>query len=375
LKTLLLVANVDWFLISHRLCIAVAAKKQGWEVHVACEDTGRANEITREGIHFIDFVFSRSGTNFLSETATIRNFYQLYKSVRPDVVHHITLKPVIYGSFVARRLGIHGVLNAVSGLGYTFTESRKGPVQKVMVQFMKYGFNRDNLAFIFQNKDDLAELSNLGVVSAENMINTIKGSGVNLEHFKYAPAEHKDRVVILFPTRMLWDKGTAELREASELLFSSYKDKICFLLAGLADEDNKAGVPASYLREWEHGEYIKWIGYQKDMVAVYKRADIVVLPSYREGMPKTLIEACAMGKPIVTTNAIGCRECVDEGVNGFKVAVKDANALANALRKLIDNEQLRMVMGRASREKAEKEFDQRDVIAKHLMIYQSLFDG
>lgn len=375
MKTLLLVANVDWFFISHRLCIAIEAKRQGWDVHVACEDTGRSDEIEREGIHFINFVFSRSGTNFLSETATIRNFYRLYKTVKPDVVHHITLKPVIYGSFVAKRLGIHGVLNAVSGLGYAFTESRKGPVQKVMVQFMKYGFNRDNLAFIFQNKDDLAELSALGVIASQNSINMIKGSGVDLGLFSYTEPVHRERVVILFPTRMLWDKGTNELREASRLLFGGYKNKITFILAGLADEENKAGVPASYLHDWEETGYVQWIGYQKDMVSVYREADIVVLPSYREGMPKTLIEACAMGKPIVTTDAIGCRECVDEGVNGFKVPVKSTKELADALQKLIDDTPLRTEMGLASREKAEREFDQQQVISKHLEIYQNLLDG
>jgi glycosyltransferase involved in cell wall biosynthesis len=174
---------------------------------------------------------------------------------------------------------------------------------------------------------------------------------------------------------MLWDKGVKELREASDILKTKYKDKISFKLAGLADEDNKAGVPARYLNDWEDGDFVHWIGYQKDMAVVYQNSDLVVLPSYREGMPRTLIEACASGKAIVTTNAIGCRECVDEGVNGFKVAVGSGIELALAIEKIYLNPDLCIAMGEASRRKAEKEFDQVDVVKKHLEIYNTLLNG
>jgi glycosyltransferase involved in cell wall biosynthesis len=374
LKTLLLVANVDWFLISHRLVLAKEATKRGWKVYVACEDTGRSDEITNQGVNFIHFPFSRSGTNPLSELATIRSFYRLYNKVNPDVVHHITLKPVIYGSLVAKFLKVKGVLNAVSGLGYVFTGPRRGAVQNVMLKIMRNGFKRKNCEFIFQNKDDFNELSGLGVIHKSNKINFIKGSGADLAIFKQMPFPEGDRVKILLPTRMLWDKGVAELRAASEILKEKYQDKVQFILAGLADEDNKAGVSAVYLNDWEEGDYVKWIGYKKDMVAVYANSDIVILPSYREGIPKTLIEACAIGRPIITTEAIGCRECVDEGVNGLKVPVKSTSELAIAISKLVEDANLRMLMGTASRLKAEKEFDQRAVVKKHIEIYENLLD-
>ncbi len=376
MKKLLMVANTDWFFISHRLCIAQEAIKQGWKVVVATEDSGRSEEIKIHGIEFIDFKFSRSGTNLVDEFKTLYNFYKLYKEIKPDVVHHITLKPVIYGSFIAKLYHVKGVLNAVSGLGYNFTEGRMGMVAKVMVGLMRFGFSRKNVSIIFQNQDDFQELKCLNVIADTNKIVMIKGSGVDLEKFK--PVENildNGKIQILLPTRMLWDKGVKEVREASDILKKDYHDKVVFKLSGLADEENKAGVPSSYLNDWQDGDYVDWIGYQKDMVQVYQDSDIVILPSYREGMPKTLIEACAVGKPIVTTEAIGCRECVDEGINGYKVAVKSSEALAEALAKLIDSKEKRIEMGKQSRIKAINEFDQKQVVAKHLEIYNSLLNG
>lgn len=367
-----MITNVDWFFISHRLVIAEEAICKGWKVYVAAEDTGRGKEIAVDGIEFIDFKFSRSGTNPLEELRTIRNFRKLYKEIKPDVVHHITLKPVIYGSLTAKLLNIRGVVNAVSGLGYNFTSGRQGVVAKIMIRIMRYGFKRDNLTVIFQNGDDQKELSNLGVVQPNNRIVRIKGSGVDLEQFKQTKLPSFDKIKVLLPSRMLWDKGVKELRETTNLLKDKYKDKVQFILAGMADEHNKAGVPASYLNDWQNGEYVKWIGYQKDMVQVYNDSHIVVLPSYREGMPKTLIEACAVGRAIVTTDAIGCRECVDEGVNGLKVPVYSTQELAFALETLFENHDMIRVMGEASRKKAESEFDVKAVVAKHMEIYEEL---
>lgn len=367
-----MVANVDWFFISHRLCIAQQASREGWQVFVACEDTGRKNEIEIDGITFIDFKFSRSGVNPVEEVKTLRQFYQLYKKVKPDVVHHITLKPVTYGSIVAKTLNIKGVLNAVSGLGYNFTGDRKGAVQRMMIRLMRYGFDRDKLTVIFQNDDDQKAFENLRILSSRNTIERIKGSGVDLIKFPKTPFPSFEPIKVLLPIRMLWDKGVKELKEASDLLKEKYHNQLQIILSGLADEDNKAGVPSSYLNEWQDGKYVIWIGYQKDMVKVYQDSHIVVLPSYREGMPKTLIEACAIGRAIITTDAIGCRECVDEGINGLKVPVYSVKELADSIEKLVLNHDLIEKMGAQSRIKAEREFDVNSVIKKHLEIYSNL---
>lgn len=369
-KTLLMITNVDWFFISHRLVIAQEAAKNGWKVYVATEDTGRAGEIKGDNIEFIDFKFSRSGTNPLSEFSTILKFRNLYKKLKPDVVHQITLKPVIYGSIAAKMVGIEKVVNAVSGLGYNFTSERAGLVQKIMTRMMKYGFDRDGITTIFQNSDDKTELERLGVIGKTNKIELIKGSGADLDVFKQSEFPSFDKIKILYPTRMLWDKGARELKEATDILKDKYSERVEFILAGMADSDNKAGVPEQYMNEWQDGEYVKWIGYQQNMVEVYSDSHIVVLPSYREGLPKTLIEACAIGRPIVTTDAVGCKECVDEGINGYKVTVYSVQELADALEKLINSKNDIIRMGQASREKAEREFDVKDVVSRHLRIYE-----
>ena len=370
-KKLLFVVNVDWFFISHRLILAEEALKNGFEVFVASEDTGRSNEITDIGVVFIDLPFSRSGTNPISELSTLIKFFKIYNEIKPDIVHHVTLKPVIYGTLMSRLLKIKGVVNAVSGLGYNFTTGRKGLVQKIMIRLLKIGFNRNNLTIIFQNEDDKTAFYDFGVISDSNIVIQIKGSGVDLVKFPQSQLPSFDLIKILFPTRMLWDKGVKELRISSEILKEKYKDKLQIILCGIADEDNKAGVSPSFLKDWQDGKYVKWIGYKKDMQLIYEDCHIVVLPSYREGMPKTLIEACAIGRAIVTTEAIGCKECVDEGINGFKVPVYSTFDLAEAIEKLILDHNLIIEMGKKSRKKAEQEFNVLEVIKKHIEIYKS----
>ena len=244
------------------------------------------------------------------------------------------MKPVIYGSVVAKLAGIKGVVNAISGLGYNFT-GRKSLISKIMTAMMKYAFNRKQLTIIFQNNDDEQELRNLGVINEKNKIVKIKGAGVDLDKFCHSPFPEFDLIKILFPTRMLWDKGVRELRSATEILKKKYRGKI-------------------------------------DMVGFYQNSHIVVLPSYREGMPKSLLEACAVGRAIVTTDAVGCRECVEEGVNGYKVPVHSSEKLAEAIEILANDKDLIVKMGQNSRKKAENEFDVKNVIAKHLEIYSDL---
>ncbi|GHE38946.1 glycosyltransferase family 4 protein [Sphingobacterium griseoflavum] len=370
-RSILIVTNVDWFLISHRLVLAEAALKAGWRVYVACEDSGRSDEIRASGAEFIPFTFSRSGTNIIQEARLFFRFKELYKRLRPDVVHQITIKPVVYGSLAARLEGIPGIVNAISGLGYMFAHGEVGVFQRFILRLMKIGANRRGVSFIFQNDDDRSILTRFNVLNQANRVEIIKGSGVDLKKFGFSPLPDTGLIKILLPCRMLWDKGVKELREASELLKARYSDKIQFVLVGMADDKNKAGVPETYLRDWDDGKYVVWMGQQSDMVKFYRACHIVVLPSYREGLPKTLIEACAIGRPIVTTDAVGCKDCVDQGVNGIKVPVKDSSALATALEEMINNRELMIRMGSAGREKAEKEFDVVGVIDKHLQIYNS----
>ena len=353
------------------MILAKAALEDGWTVYVACEDTGRGLEIGSGGIKFIDFPLSRSGTNPIQEFKLYRRFYNLYKEIRPDVVHQITIKPVVYGSLAAKKVGIKGIVNAISGMGYMFTEGKIVFMQKIILSMMRTGGNHKNVSFIFQNEDDRNTLEKFNILNQCHSINLIKGSGIDLKKFNFETLPSVNRIRILFPSRMLWDKGVRELKEATEILKNDYRDKIQFILVGMADDNNKSAVPISYLNEWQDGDYVIWKGHVNEIVDLYKDSHIVVLPSYREGLPKTLIEACAIGRPIVTTDAIGCKDCVDEGVNGLKVPVKDSKALANALKFLFLDVDLMSKMGAESRKKAEREFDIRDVISKHLLIYNS----
>ncbi|MGB7526479.1 glycosyltransferase family 4 protein [Sphingobacterium cellulitidis] len=366
---LLIVTNVDWFLISHRLVLAKAAIKAGWEVFVACEDTGRGKEIEVEGIKFINFPLSRSGTNPLKEFKLYNRFVKLYKELKPDVVHHITIKPVVYGSLAAQRVGLKGIVNAISGMGYMFTEGKIGLVQRLILYLMKRGSNKGNVSFIFQNQEDQNVLEKHKILSHVKSINLIKGSGIDLELFQKSPQIFKDRIKILFASRMLWDKGVKELRQASEILKRKYSTHIQFVLIGKTDDENKSSVNKAYLNDWVDGNYVVWKGHVNNVREEYIESNIVILPSYREGLPKNLIEACAIGRPIVTTRAIGCKDCVDEGINGFKVPIKDGIALANALEKLINNRDLLIKMGCESRLKAVREFDLKEVKSNHLRIY------
>lgn len=370
---LLIVCNVDWFFISHRLSIAKKAVEEGYEVFVAAEDTGRASEIEATGATFINFKFSRSGTNPLEEIKVIYRFRKLYKRLKPDIVHHVTMKPVVYGSLIAKFHKVKGVVNAIAGLGYNFTSEKRGVLFSTLIKLMKYGFDRENVAVIFQNTSDFEDLKKTGVIAKANKVFFTKGSGTDLNQYSFSKLPEGERVKILFPTRMLWEKGVRELKEATDILRPKYENLVSFVLAGLADDGNKSGVSSEYLKEWSDGNYVNWIGYQKNMPAIFESAEIVTLPSYyREGIPKSLIEACAIGRAIVTTKSVGCEDCVEEGFNGYKVEPRDPKALAEALEKLILSRNDRELFGLNSRKKAEIDFDVNLVIAIHMTIYKNI---
>ncbi|GGF81742.1 glycosyltransferase family 4 protein [Wenyingzhuangia marina] len=370
-KVLLMVINVDWLFLLHRLEIAKEALNRDWRVVIAAKGTGKEHEIKEQGFEFVNIDITRSGTSMVKEFKTFFKLYFLYRKLQPEVVYQVTMKPVIYGTLVSKFLGI-STLNSISGLGYNFTNERKGRVQNIMIKMMRYGFNKKKNSLVFENEEDCQELRNLNIINIQNTVNVIKGIGVNLNKFRPIEQQPSDKVRILLPTRMLWDKGVREFVEAAILLKKKYKEKAIFVLCGRLDTENKEAVPKEYLDKNTIEGYLEWIGNQEDMVTQYKNSDVVVLPSYREGLPVVLMEACAMGKPIVTTNAVGCKECVEEGRNGYKVPVKSVLQLAEAIEKLIKSPEERIRMGQASRQKAEKEFDKTVVVKKHVNLCEEL---
>lgn len=370
LMVIVYVVNVDWFFMSHRLPLAKHALEEGNEVYILTADTGWRKELENLGVKFVDIPFKRSGINPFHEIKCISQLVSEYKRIKPDIVHHITLKSSLCGSIAAKIAGVKNVINAISGFGYMFTDDRKGLVKTILSAVIKVAYRSKHFSFILQNPDDINSVKKMNLVPNENVY-LIKGSGVNLNTYAYTEPIAKDKLEVLFPARILRDKGVVELIESAQLLKDKYFDCVKFVLAGDCDEENPAVLHESELKELLVDNYIEWIGYIKNMYPVYQQADIVALPSYREGLPKSLIEACAVGRPIVTTNAIGCKECVVNGINGYLVPVKSVNDLADALESLIIDEKKRLSFGKCSRKMAEQVFSIDSVIDKTFAIYNT----
>lgn len=369
-----IVTNHDWFFISHRLPIALAALREGHEVYLLAIDTGRRKELEDIGIKFVSISLNPTGKNPVEEMRTLWELRKLYKRIKPDVIHHVTMKVTLLGSLAAKSLGIKAVVNAISGLGFAFTDGRKGFLQMIIKAEMFLAYKSRTEHFILQNPDDLRQMKVLGYVP-ENNVHLIKGSGVDLKHFAYKMPDIKEKQILLFPARILGDKGVYELIEAMRSIREEIATKAKLLLAGDCSSTNPTVIKEMELKSMLEPGYIEWIGFQKDMTSVYAQSDIVVLPSYREGLPKSLIETCSIGRPIITTDVPGCRECVIEGYNGMIVPVKDPISLAKAILKMVNNRELQLKMGRNSRKMAEQEFSIDNVIERHFEIYRKAVEG
>lgn len=371
MKKLLMIVNEDRFFLSHRKEIAVAAQETGWNVTIVCKDTGRWKELEALGLKALELPINPTGMNLRQELGTFWFLYTLYIKNKDAVVHHVGLKNILWGGLAAKLTGVRGVVNAVSGLGAIFSGDKMGMTAKGILAVMRFANRRKSVKVIFQNQEDRNLFLQHGVVT-EDQTAFIKGSGVDLNEFKYVPEPDSETLKVVFTARMVKEKGVIELIEAAERLRKEYEGRLEFWLCGRLAV-NADAVSKEELESRCDGRYIKWLDFQKDIKSILEQCHIMAFPSYyREGVPKSLIDACAVGRPIVTTNSIGCKDVVDDGVNGFLVPVRDSEALAEKLRILIENKDLRIRMGKAAREKAEQEFDLEKVIKKHLEIYNRL---
>ena len=372
MKKLFIVQNHDWAFLSYRKEIAIAAKHAGWDVTIVTCDTGRFNDIKALGLKAINLPINATGMNPLEEMKTFSFLYGLYKTEKPDVIHHVGLKTILWGSLAAKLNKIGGVVNAVNGLGVMFSGEKFSLTAKGVLAALRFSHKRKAIRVIFQNHEDETLFLEQHVVKPENC-EYIKGSGVDLNDFAYTPEPNSLPIKVIFTARMIREKGVTVLAEAAELLRKEYEDKVVFLLCGMLSDNPKA-LQKRELEALCDGKYIKWLGHRSDVKELLCQSHIMALPSYyREGVPKSIIEACAIGRPIVTTNSIGCRDTVDDNCNGFLVPVKDSTALADKLKILIDNKTIREEMGRCSRLKAEKEFSVDSVVNRHLKIYESVY--
>lgn len=373
MKKLFIIVNVDWFFLSHRKDIALAAQRAGWDVTIVTADTGKLRDIEAIGLKTINLPMSRSGMNLKEELGALNFLCGLYKREKPDVVHHVGMKTILWGTLAAKFAKVRGIVNAVSGLGGFFAEDNKSLLAKIMPKVLRFSHHGQNLLVIFQNHEDEAMYVKKGIIKKEQS-RFIKGSGVNLNEFCYTLERVSDKVKVILTARMIEEKGVFLLTEAAEKLRSDYEEKAEFCLVGGID-DHPGAITKEQLGAVCDGKYIKWLGYRTDVKELLQSSHIVAFPSYyMEGLPKSLIEATAIGRPIITTNSIGCKDTVDDGVNGFLIPAKNVGALAEKLRILIDDANLRQKMGKAAREKAEKEFSLDVVIEKHLKIYNELIE-
>lgn len=366
----LFVVTEDWYFVSHRLALALAAQRAGYEVAVATREGKYAAAICASGIRLIPFELARRAGSALAE---IISLWRLYRRERPDLVHHVAMKPVLYGAFAARLAGVPAQLNAMTGLGWLFASSTgiaAGVMRAAVVRLFAIVLGRPRSLTVVQNPDDLAMLKHAGVPARR--LRLIRGAGVDVETFHPTGSFPSGPVCIVLAARMLWDKGVGEFVQAAHLLHARGV-RARFVLVGDPDPANPASVSESILRAWHGTCGMEWLGRREDMPAVLHQAQIACLPSYyREGLPKSLLEAAACGLPIVTTDTPGCREIVRNGENGLLVPVKNPTALADALERLVFDEGLRRRMGERSRQLAVEEFSQERVIQATLSVYQEL---
>lgn len=366
---LLYFVTEDWYFCSHRLSLAVAARDAGFEVVIVTRIREHGEVIRRAGLTVIPFEIQRSGINPLREVFTLLRLVLLYRRVRPDLVHHVAMKPVIYGTFAARLSGVPRVVNALAGMGWLFSSPKGGAKGlKVFVRGMLAWLLRYGLALV-QNPDDGHILTQMGMPSSR--IRRIRGAGVDLKQFSPVPEPEGVPVVVL-SARLLWDKGVGEFVEAARHL-SQQGIVARFVLAGKPDEANPASIGMEQITQWVDAGFVEYHGWVDDMPSLLAHSHIVCMPSYYgEGIPKALIEAAAAGRPIVTTDMPGCREVVHDGENGLLVPPRDVSSLVAALKMLICDPALRQRMGTCGRSRAEQEFGLESVISQTFAIYEEL---
>lgn len=366
---LLIVVNDAAFFLSHRLPIALGALQAGYDVHVATPEDGNVAKICREGLSWHSITLSRRGTAMAGEAQTIQSLVRLYRDIRPSLVHHVTAKPILYGGIAARIAGVPSVVHAISGLGYTFiSESRRA---RAMRAGMRVGYaiatSHPNCAMIFQNEDDRRMFGRW--IRTKNFV-LIRGSGVDRKVFAARALPNASVPLVVLPARMLWDKGVGELVESARVL-RNRGVPARFALVGGIDDGNPSAIPLSTIETWSREGVVEWWGHREDMAAILEQASVVCLPSYREGMPKALLEACTIGRPIVTTDVPGCRDVVAGRAFGLLVPPRDVTSLTEALESLLSDRARREKMAAAAVE-ASPEFSIDEVVAQTLDLYRRL---
>lgn len=370
---ILFVVSEDWYFCSHRLPVARAAVQAGYEVVVATRISNRRATIEEAGIRVISLKhMRRSSLNVFKELAALSELFAIFRKERPNLVHQVAIKPVLYGSLILKVTGLACRVNALGGLGFIFSSKQllAGLIRPFFLRFFRLLLNEKSSVLILQNQDDFVLMTAKAGVQPQR-VRLIRSAGVNLERYVSKPLPTGVPIVML-AARMIWDKGVGEFVTAACLL-REHGVEARFVLVGEPDPENPSSVALEQLKNWTELEVVEWWGYREDMEEVLSLASIVCLPSYYgEGLPKVLIEAAACGRAIITTDMPGCRDAIEPNVSGLLVPARDAGALLHAIHSLIEDPIRLSKMGTLGRMLAEREFGVETVVAAHLRIYEEL---
>lgn len=370
---LLFVDSTPRHFLIHRAALARRAAAAGYEIHLAVDPGALERDLAGLGVRVHPIKLSRRGMEPFREARSVAALASLYRRIRPRIVHHMAMKPVLYGTFAATAAGVPAILNAVTGLGYLFDDHGAAfrAARAASIRMARAVFRRGNVFFLFENAWDRGEFVRLGLATLERSL-LIPGSGVDVDRFRPKPSPSGTPVVVL-PARLLKAKGVVEFVEAARRLRKEGVDAR-FVLAGEPDPGNPTSLAGSQIRQWVAEGVIEWPGWVKDIPGLLAASHVVCLPSYREGLSMTLLEALAAGRAVVTTDVPGCRDAVTDGVEGLLVPPRDPDALARALRRLIEDPELRARLGAAGRERAVREFSSRRVCDETLALYARLLE-
>ena len=374
-RRLLFVVPDARFFVTHRSDLARAARVAGWEVHVATAAGPWAERIRKESFSWYRIEFGSIQKRPWSVISTIFRLTRLYLRLRPAVVHHVTSKPVLFGTIAARIARVPALANALTGLGDAFSGGRRSDSfwRTGTIWSFRALVRHRCMSVIFQNEDDLELMVERRAIPRANAV-VIRGSGVEPDRFRPFENRHPDKVTVSCLSRLVRTKGVEDFAAASRELRRAGLN-VRFIIAGERDSDSAHSIPDSTLLEWSRDGLVELIGYVEDPREVYAVSDIVCLPSHGgEGVPKTLIEAASCQLPIVTTDVPGCRDIVGDGVNGFVVPPRSVPELARAIRQLVESEELREAFGREGRRRVLSSFTLTAVIDQTLDIYDALLE-
>lgn len=367
---ILMVVNNPAFFLSHRLNVANHAVEQGYEVIIATMAGEAVSKIREHGFQHYEIPMSRSGMNPVQELSTIHALYRLYKSLSPDLVHLVTIKAVLYGGIAARLAGVKSVVFAISGMGYMFTDEKQktGLTARITATLYRLALGHKHYRVIVQNPHDEEILKRIAYLDTARSV-LIKGSGANLDQYKPTEEPAEPPVIVAMAARLLKDKGVMEYAQAAAES-AEQGLPITWRLAGSLDQGNPSSLTQQELNGIS-GD-VEYVGEQKDIASFYSGAHIVALPSYREGLPKSLVEAASCQRAVVTTDVPGCRDAIVPDKTGLLVPVKDAQSLLEAVKKLAEDKDLRQQMAQDGRALAEQEFDEKLIAARQVGLYDEL---